>query len=641
MTELPEQQYFPTTFEVWNNEAAAVMPYITLSENGIDVGCGRRSLHAAMFRVDKNPVVQPDLVADAQDLAAVESDTYDYYWSSHNIEHCPDTAAVLREAARVVKPGGYVVLIIPDKRFTAGLDPTHVHEWTPQEYIQEWHRPAGLQLVDFGIAAAEWSFRVVYQVAGENGEGIAEHTPEEQIVDQGLKEAAYAPRDWTINPLRVTAMSDHPRKTTGFGTVNKKLCEGFHSALFDLSVLGIWDFRGSLPGEFPYYVEPVCQHDYFGIQKMRGFIQERNPEVFFSLADPATQWTRLQAIMPGFGSSMKISGFRPPCPIVMYMPIEGFPIADVYLDVIRAVQATGGKVVVYTQCQADKVAEESGGELEVGWAWHGSDHGPFRPYPLAQRQTMREQIGWDDRFVVVNVARNKRTNRHPEYIKAAAILRELGHTDVLFYLHCDPSDDYGIQNMQGWDLDSMARRVGVWGHQGEDFKQNMILFPPVRIDQTQGIPLHRRQQLSGASTNPNIQRGVAMAEMSFIDRLNLGDIYMDASSVQGFGLPAVEAARCGLPLFVTDDQFTRREILGDAPRWMEPEATDVWQTGAILHLVTAREIVRQVLWAKANPTALAEMRQASIERAAQIVWKPTQQQFVQTVKEVAGQRGRG
>ncbi|NLS78859.1 MAG: methyltransferase domain-containing protein [Chloroflexi bacterium] len=636
MTESPIQ-YFPTAFETWNAEAQAVLSYVTISPDGIDVGCGRRSLHQAMFRVDKNPAVEPDLVADAQDLSAVPTASYDYYWSSHNIEHCPDTAAVLREAARVVKPGGYVVLIIPDQRYTAGRDPTHVHEWLPEEYIGAWARPAGLQLADFGVAGREWSFRVVYQVAGAHGEGITQPlAPEEEIIRAGLAELNPAPRDWAIHPLRMLAMSDHPRLTTGFGTVLKQLCQGFHQALFDLSVLGTWEFRGSTPGEFPYYVEPVCPHDYFGLQKLRSFIQERAPEVFFSLADPSTQWTRLQALIPGFGASVKVQGFRPPCPIVMYMPIEGYPIAEPYLEVIRTVQSTGGRVVVYTQCQADQVQEESGGELTVDWAYHGSNHGPFRPYPDAERARLRELVGWDDRFVVINVARNKRTSRQPEYIKAAAILKELGHTDVLFYLHCDPSDEYGIQNMQGWDLEPLARRAGVFGHTGDDFKQNIVLFPPSKLDQTHGVPLHRRQQLAEASTNPNLRRGIAMENLSFIDRLNLGDIYMDASSVQGFGLPAVEAARCGLPLFVTDDQFTRREILGEAPRWMKPASTDTWQTGATLHLVTAEEIVKQVLWAKANPAALAEMRQASIERAALLTWKPTQDKFVRIVKEVAG-----
>jgi glycosyltransferase involved in cell wall biosynthesis len=632
---MTEQEYYPTKFEVWNAEASSVLPYVTISADGIDVGCGRRSLHQAMYRVDKNPAVEPDLVADAQNLEGVESAKFDYYWSSHNIEHCPDTAAVLREAARVVKPGGYVVLIIPDKRYTEGRDPTHVHEWKPEEYIGPWASPAGLQLLDFGVAGHEWSFRVVYQVAGANGEGLTALEPAETIIKRGMAELYPAPRDWGLNPLRLVAMSDHPRLTTGFATVMKQLAQGFHSALFNLSVLGIWETRGSLPGEFPYYVEPVCGHDYFGVQKLRAFVQERGPEVFFSLADPSTQWTRLQSLIPGFGSTMNVKGFRPPCPIVLYMPIEGFPIAEQYLDVIRTVQESKGRVVVYCKCQADKVHEESGGELTCDFVWHGSNHGPFRPYPAAERHKLRERVGWDDRFVVVNVARNKRTNRQPEYLKAAAMLRDLGHTDVLFYLHCDPMDEYGIQAMQGWDLETMARRLGVWGHTGEDFRQNMVMFPPVKIDQTHGVELHRRGQITGATDNPNVKRGMAMAEYSFIDRLNLGDIYMDASSVQGFGLPAVEAARCGLPLFVTDDQFTRREVLADAPRWMQPSGTDTWQTGATLHLVTAEEIVQQVLWAKAHPTELEAMRQASIARAAQITWKPAQDKFVQIIKEVA------
>lgn len=628
-----EQRYFPTGFERWDQEALSVVRWVAGSTKGIDVGCGRRSLHPEVYRVDANVAVDPDLVADARSLVGVLTDEYDWYWSSHNIEHCDNTAAVLKEAARVVRPGGYVVLIIPNKQHTAGLDPTHVHEWEPAEFINAWAEVPGLRLVDFGVASPEWSFRVVYQVLGEE---VAEpEEPVSTIISRGLAEIKG--RDWGLQPIRVTTMSDHVRLTTGFAQVTKQINNGFHRAGFDLSHLGIWEGQATMPGEFPYYVEAVCPHcDTFGTRKLAEFVRRRAPEVFFSLADPGTQYNRLAALVPTFAmpTQLRVSGVKPPCPILLYMPIEGVPIAEDYLAVIRFVQETGGRVVVYAQCQADAVEAQSG--LKVDWAYHGSNHAPFRRYPEGDRMKLRQQVGFESprRFVVMNVARNKRTNRHPEYIKAAAMLQEMGHTDVLFYLHCDPEDRYGIEAMQGWNLNAIAAQYGVWGHTGADAYKNMVVFPPRKIDQIHGITYNRRpgEYVQG-------QRGQAFESLSFIDRMNVSDIYMDASSVQGFGLPAVEAMRCGLPLFVTDDGFTRREVLGDVPYWLRPYATDYWQTGATLHLVSAEEIVKAILWAKSHPDELETMRQMSVAHAQTLTWQPLQEMLIGHVEALAGKGG--
>ena len=99
----------------------------------LHVGCGPKSpakLHPTFrspewqeLRLDLNPDVKPDVVASITDMAAVESDSMDAVWSSHNVEHLypHDVPLALREFWRVLKPGGFALITLPDLRQVASL----------------------------------------------------------------------------------------------------------------------------------------------------------------------------------------------------------------------------------------------------------------------------------------------------------------------------------------------------------------------------------------------------------------------------------------------------------------------------------------------------------------------------------------
>ncbi len=58
-----------------------------------------------------------DFVSPTGELSAV-TETFDVVVSSHAIEHQPDLVGHLRQVQRILKPGGYYFLWIPDKRFS-------------------------------------------------------------------------------------------------------------------------------------------------------------------------------------------------------------------------------------------------------------------------------------------------------------------------------------------------------------------------------------------------------------------------------------------------------------------------------------------------------------------------------------------
>jgi predicted SAM-dependent methyltransferase len=85
----------------------------------LHIGCGTHSLPEWLegyeeVRLDIDPDVQPDIIASMTDLG--EIGPYDAVYSSHCLEHLyPDEVHVaLAEVRRVLKPGGFAVIIVPD-----------------------------------------------------------------------------------------------------------------------------------------------------------------------------------------------------------------------------------------------------------------------------------------------------------------------------------------------------------------------------------------------------------------------------------------------------------------------------------------------------------------------------------------------
>ena len=85
--------------------------------DGIDIGAGPDSLakHTNVFRgitkIDYWDMPQ----GDAQYLKGVQTNRYDFAHSSHCLEHMVDPYIALTNWIRVVKPGGYVIVTIPEQ----------------------------------------------------------------------------------------------------------------------------------------------------------------------------------------------------------------------------------------------------------------------------------------------------------------------------------------------------------------------------------------------------------------------------------------------------------------------------------------------------------------------------------------------
>jgi SAM-dependent methyltransferase len=75
---------------------------------GIDIGCGDDPLLPGMDTWDLEQ-------GDGQYLSGVADETYDFVYSSHFLEHVRDPHCALRNQWRILRPGGYLLGVVPDE----------------------------------------------------------------------------------------------------------------------------------------------------------------------------------------------------------------------------------------------------------------------------------------------------------------------------------------------------------------------------------------------------------------------------------------------------------------------------------------------------------------------------------------------
>jgi SAM-dependent methyltransferase len=129
--------------------------------DGIYVGSGTDPLgrFAALFPLVRLVVHFDVPDGDAQILAKVSADHFDFLHSSHCLEHLRDPCEAMRNWIRVVRPGGHLVVLIPDEDlYEQGVWPStfnsdHKHTFTICKTVS-WS-PVSVNLTDLFAAVAD------------------------------------------------------------------------------------------------------------------------------------------------------------------------------------------------------------------------------------------------------------------------------------------------------------------------------------------------------------------------------------------------------------------------------------------------------------------------------------------------------
>lgn len=152
-----------------------VAPY--LRGRGLDIGAGDFKILPHAISVDNMDHqqfgfnVRPDIIAEADDLSLFATQSMDWVYSSHTLEHVDDMTLTLRQWWRVVKVGGLLVMYLPHKDFypnigEPGANPSHKRDFLPEDVIKAMPDGWDLLVKQDRNEDMEYSFLLVFKKTG-------------------------------------------------------------------------------------------------------------------------------------------------------------------------------------------------------------------------------------------------------------------------------------------------------------------------------------------------------------------------------------------------------------------------------------------------------------------------------------------
>lgn len=392
-----------------------------------------------------------------------------------------------------------------------------------------------------------------------------------------------------IETPTIAFIGDSPRITSGFGTCNRMAIQALMDAGYNV-IAQTW-LDSTFRKFDPFHLINVAPNDPLGREHLFHFLEQVQPDVIFIHCDPGNMYDRYQKVRMVAGA----------IPVVAWYPIEGQPLHPNFADVAANLQfgmtycesaadavekASAGRKVVVKQATADHPAVvEDVPPIRPVVQRLGWDHAPFRVFPREVRDHLRAATGIGDAFLVMNVGVNKRGNRQPTIIKASKLAQDEGR-NIVYYLHTAARGGIGVQ---GWDLPSLIKHYGtehvILRDDGREQYLGVAYDDNTSDAEYLAIPI---------SDDPKVREDLFHA-LDLIAKLNIADLYIDPSSVQGWNLPTCEAAACGLPVITVDDGLARSEVFRElAADWFKPDGVDDWHSGSELMLVSAAQIHKKV-----------------------------------------------
>ncbi|MDA9981761.1 class I SAM-dependent methyltransferase [Gammaproteobacteria bacterium] len=153
--------------------------------DGLDIGFGGDPITPAAICIDlperyaRYKELPQHLHGDARQLHWFRNDCMDYVYSSHVLEDFEQTEPVLKEWLRVLKPGGRLVLFLPDEQVyreycqTQGKPPNqhHIHENFGLKFIKDIIelKSLNVEIEHEAFPVGIYSFELVLKKTGQRG----------------------------------------------------------------------------------------------------------------------------------------------------------------------------------------------------------------------------------------------------------------------------------------------------------------------------------------------------------------------------------------------------------------------------------------------------------------------------------------
>jgi glycosyltransferase involved in cell wall biosynthesis len=238
------------------------------------------------------------------------------------------------------------------------------------------------------------------------------------------------------------------------------------------------------------------------------------------------------------------SPYRPFFHWAIMPTVDGFPQDEQWI----ATYLNADAVFSYSDWGLDVLDKQSGKQIKtMGCHPPGADIDVFKP--IINKVQHKMNLISRDIFIVGTVMRNQKRKLYPDLFEAfkdfLKYAKEHGNpvlaNKAYLYVHTSYPD-------VGWDLPRLIKEYGIGRKVLFTYlcRACQTAFPSLWQDARTVCPACGKPEAG----LPNTQHGIPNHVLANI--MNLFDVYVQYSICEGFGMPQVEAASCGIPVMAVD-----------------------------------------------------------------------------------------
>lgn len=232
------------------------------------------------------------------------------------------------------------------------------------------------------------------------------------------------------------------------------------------------------------------------------------------------------------------SPFRPFYKWCIMPTVDAYPQARQWIATYQSADAC----LTYSEWAGEVLKKQSGGKINYLGISPPSAHPAYKP--IANKTQLRStfNVGADS-FIIGTVMRNQRRKLYPDLFEAFKILLSNVKNPEKYFLYCHTS-----YPDLGWDIPELLQQYNL---------SSKVYFTYICPETKKPfVSLFRGAVTQSAYTGKfgsmlsNVKNGLEYEDLSKI--INMFDLYVQYANCEGFGLPQVEAAACGIPVMATD-----------------------------------------------------------------------------------------
>jgi len=232
------------------------------------------------------------------------------------------------------------------------------------------------------------------------------------------------------------------------------------------------------------------------------------------------------------------SPFRPFYKWCIMPTVDAYPQARQWIATYQSSDAC----LTYSEWAGEVLKKQSGGKINYLGTASPSAHAAYQP--IKDKKGLRSSVGIDpDCFIIGTVMRNQRRKLYPDLFEAFKILLSKVENPEKYFLYCHTS-----YPDLGWDIPELLQQYQL---------SSKVYFTYICAQTGRPFPSLFKGAIAQSpftgkfgATLSNVKNGAEYEDLSKI--INLFDIYVQYANCEGFGLPQVEAAACGVPVMSTD-----------------------------------------------------------------------------------------